>query len=50
MTKKILNWGILSTAKINCALIKPLSASPRTRLLAAALTYGVGRLIGVSIA
>jgi D-xylose 1-dehydrogenase (NADP+, D-xylono-1,5-lactone-forming) len=29
-----LNWGLLSTAKINHALIKPLNASPRTRLLA----------------
>lgn len=33
---KILNWGILSTAKINQALIKPLRASKRTRLLAVA--------------
>jgi D-xylose 1-dehydrogenase (NADP+, D-xylono-1,5-lactone-forming) len=31
-----LNWGLLSTAKINRALIKPLNASPRTRLLAIA--------------
>jgi len=30
---KILNWGLLSTAKINRALIKPLRASKRTRLL-----------------
>jgi predicted dehydrogenase len=29
-----LNWGLLSTAKINRALIKPLNASKRTRLLA----------------
>jgi D-xylose 1-dehydrogenase (NADP+, D-xylono-1,5-lactone-forming) len=35
MTQK-LNWGLLSTAKINRALIKPLTASPRTRLLAVA--------------
>ncbi|MBL8061683.1 MAG: Gfo/Idh/MocA family oxidoreductase, partial [Anaerolineales bacterium] len=33
---KILNWGLLSTAKINQALIKPLRASKRTRLLAVA--------------
>jgi len=33
---KILNWGLLSTAKINRALIKPLRASKRTRLLGAA--------------
>ncbi|MBI1792630.1 MAG: Gfo/Idh/MocA family oxidoreductase [Chloroflexi bacterium] len=31
-----LNWGFLSTAKINRALIKPLAASKRTRLLAVA--------------
>jgi predicted dehydrogenase len=31
-----LNWGLLSTAKINRALIKPLNASKRTRLLAVA--------------
>lgn len=30
---KTLNWGLLSTAKINRALIKPLRASKRTRLL-----------------
>jgi xylose dehydrogenase (NAD/NADP) len=35
MDKK-LNWGLLSTAKINRALIKPLTASKRTRLLAVA--------------
>ncbi len=33
---KILNWGLLSTAKINRALINPLTASKRTRLLAVA--------------
>ncbi len=33
---KILNWGLLSTARINRALIKPLRASKRTRLLAVA--------------
>jgi predicted dehydrogenase len=33
---KILNWGLLSTAKINRALIKPLRASKQTRLLAIA--------------
>src|SRR3970040_883103 len=31
-----LNWGLLSTARINRALIKPLNASKRTRLLAVA--------------
>lgn len=31
-----LNWGLLSTAKINRALIKPLNASKQTRLLAIA--------------
>ncbi|WP_345321022.1 hypothetical protein [Candidatus Villigracilis proximus] len=35
---KILNWGLLSTAKINRALINPLTASNRTRLLAVAST------------
>jgi predicted dehydrogenase len=35
MTRK-LNWGLLSTARINRALIKPLNASPRTCLLAVA--------------
>lgn len=33
---KALNWGLLSTAKINRALIKPLRASKRTRLLGVA--------------
>jgi predicted dehydrogenase len=33
---KQLNWGLLSTANINRALIKPLRASKRTRLLAVA--------------
>jgi predicted dehydrogenase len=33
---KPLNWGLLSTAHINRALIKPLRASKRTRLLAVA--------------
>ena len=33
---KVLNWGLLSTAKINRALIKPLRASKRTRLLGVA--------------
>lgn len=33
---KILNWGLLSTARINSSLIKPLRASKRTRLLAVA--------------
>jgi xylose dehydrogenase (NAD/NADP) len=35
MTRK-LNWGLLSTARINRALIKPLTISKRTRLLAVA--------------
>lgn len=34
--EKVLNWGLLSTARINRALIKPLFASKRTRLLAVA--------------
>ncbi|MCL4823771.1 MAG: Gfo/Idh/MocA family oxidoreductase, partial [Anaerolineales bacterium] len=33
---KPLNWGLLSTARINRALIPPLHASKRTRLLAVA--------------
>ncbi|GAB4496546.1 MAG: Gfo/Idh/MocA family oxidoreductase [Anaerolineales bacterium] len=32
----LLNWGLLSTARINRALIKPLRASKRTRLLGVA--------------
>src|SRR5919109_4092750 len=31
---KVLNWGLLSTARINRALITPLGASSRNRLLA----------------
>ena len=31
---KVLNWGLLSTARINCALITPLRASERNQLLA----------------
>lgn len=34
MTQKILHWGLLSTAKINRALIPPLRVSPRNHLLA----------------
>ncbi len=34
--EKVLNWGLLSTARINRSLIKPLNASKRTRLLAVA--------------
>lgn len=34
--ERILNWGLLSTAKINRALIKPINESKRTRLLAVA--------------
>ena len=36
MTQRTLNWGLLSTARINRALIPPLNASKRTTLLAAA--------------
>lgn len=36
MTNKVLNWGLLSTARINNALIPPLRASKRNRLLAVA--------------
>jgi predicted dehydrogenase len=34
MTEKILNWGLLSTAHINKALITPLNTSKRNKLLA----------------
>lgn len=36
MQERILNWGLLSTARINRALIKPLRLSKRTRLLGVA--------------
>lgn len=36
MTNKVLNWGLLSTARINRALIPPLRASKRNQLLAIA--------------
>jgi predicted dehydrogenase len=36
MPNKVLNWGLLSTARINRALIKPLRASKRNQLLAVA--------------
>src|SRR5215211_1279111 len=36
MTTKVLNWGLLSTARINQALITPLRASKRNKLLAVA--------------
>ena len=36
MTNKVLNWGLLSTANINRALIPPLRASKRNQLLAVA--------------
>ncbi|HEX9837827.1 MAG TPA: Gfo/Idh/MocA family oxidoreductase [Anaerolineales bacterium] len=36
MTDKILNWGLLSTARINRALITPLRSSKRNHLLAVA--------------
>jgi xylose dehydrogenase (NAD/NADP) len=36
MTQRPLNWGLLSTARINRALIPPLNASKRTYLLSAA--------------
>jgi D-xylose 1-dehydrogenase (NADP+, D-xylono-1,5-lactone-forming) len=36
MPNKVLNWGLLSTARINRALITPLRASKRNQLLAVA--------------
>lgn len=36
MANKVLNWGLLSTARINRALITPLRASKRNRLMAVA--------------
>ena len=36
MSEKVLNWGLLSTARINRSLIPPLRASKRNRLLAVA--------------
>lgn len=36
MTDKILNWGLLSTARINKALIPPIRSSKRNQLLAVA--------------
>jgi len=36
MTNKVLNWGLLSTARINEALITPLNTSKRNRLAAVA--------------
>lgn len=36
MANKVLNWGFLSTARINRALIPPLRASKRNKLLAVA--------------
>lgn len=36
MTNPVLNWGLLSTAKINGALIPPLNASKRNHLMAVA--------------
>jgi predicted dehydrogenase len=36
MANKVLNWGLLSTARINRALITPLRASPRNQLFAVA--------------
>ena len=36
MTKRILNWGLLSTARINRALIPPLRASKRNEIMAVA--------------
>jgi len=36
MTEKILRWGLLSTARINRALIKPLHTSKRNKLVAVA--------------
>ena len=36
MVNQVLNWGLLSTARINSALIRPLRASKRNRLAAVA--------------
>jgi len=36
MTKRFLKWGLLSTARINQAVIKPIHESPRNELLAVA--------------
>ena len=36
MNDRVLNWGLLSTARINRALITPLNASKRNKLLAVA--------------
>src|SRR5689334_19861238 len=36
MANKVLNWGLLSTARINDALIPPLHASKRNQLVAVA--------------
>jgi predicted dehydrogenase len=36
MSTRVLRWGLLSTARINRALIPPLRASPRNRLVAVA--------------
>ena len=36
MKKKILNWGLLSTARINERLISPIRKSSRSKLLAVA--------------
>src|SRR5512134_3430981 len=36
MANNVLNWGLLSTARINRALIPPLRASQRNRLVAVA--------------
>jgi predicted dehydrogenase len=36
MTDRILRWGLLSTARINRALISPLRASERNELFAVA--------------
>lgn len=36
MTNKVLNWGLLSTARINRALIPPLTSSKRNQLVAVA--------------
>lgn len=40
MATRILNWGILGTARINRALISPLRISPRNRLLGIASRDG----------
>jgi putative multiple sugar transport system permease protein len=54
MTDRILRWGLLSTARINRALISPLRASERNELFAVAAAFiggvspagGIGKVMG----